>query len=160
MKIWIAGFGNIVRQDDGVGIILAARIAEWLKSKSGNTVKLSLEHQILPELVDELSDVDLAIFVDADISQHENGWNIAEICPSSRIDGFNIHSMGPAWLLQLSAQLGIPPKKALTLSVSGNSFDFSDNITQVCEIRMCAAEKAFHEWFAATCEKSNGRYLQ
>jgi len=148
LKIWIAGFGNIDRQDDGVGIILASRIAEWLRGKSGNEVKLSLEHQLLPELAEELDDVDLAIFVDADIRQHESGWNIAELCPSSRIDGFNIHSMSPAWLLELAGQLGTSPKRALTLSVSGNSFDFSEHITKTCETRMCAAEKAFHEWFA------------
>jgi len=148
LKIWIAGFGNIDRQDDGVGITLAAHIAEWLKGKGENDIQLSLEHQLLPELAEELRDVDLAIFVDADMQQHENGWNIAEVTPSSQVDGFNIHSMGPAWLLQLAEQLGTAPKRALTLSVSGSSFDFSDCITSECEMRMNMAEKAFHEWFS------------
>jgi hydrogenase maturation protease len=151
LKIWIAGFGNIDRQDDGVGIILASRITEWVKSKGEFDVKLSLEHQLLPELAEELKDVDLAIFVDADMQQYENGWRIAELCPSSRIEGFNIHSMSPAWLLQLSEQLRTPPKRALTLSVSGNSFDFSNCLTSECEARMYAAEKAFQEWFASFC---------
>ena len=153
MKIWIAGFGNIDRQDDGVGIILASRIAEWLKCKSENYVKLSLEHQLLPELAEELHDIDLAVFVDADLRQHENGWNIEELCPSSCIDGFNIHSLSPAWLLELAGHLGTTPKRALALSVSGSSFDFSDQITQECETRMDAAEKAFHEWFSTAYEK-------
>ena len=148
MKIWIAGFGNIDRQDDGVGIILASRIAEWLKGKGGNDVQLSLEHQLLPELAEELRDADLAIFVDADMQQHENGWSITETSPNSKIDGFNIHSMSPAWLLQLAEQLGTLPKKALTLGVSGSSFDFSNSITPECEMRMNMAEKAFHEWFS------------
>ena len=147
MKIWVAGFGNADRQDDGAGIILASRIVEWLKGRHGNDVKLSLEHQLLPELAEELAGTELAIFVDADMRQHENGWNIAEVLPSPRIEGFNIHSMGPAWLLKLSAQLGAPPKMALTLSVSGSSFDFSDRVTAECEARICAAERAFHEWF-------------
>jgi hydrogenase maturation protease len=147
LRIWIAGFGNIDRQDDGVGIVLASRIAEWLKSKSGNDVKLSLEHQLLPELAEELEGIDIAIFVDADMQQHENGWSIAELCSSSRLDGFNIHSMGPAWLLQLSVQLGTPPRRALSLSVSGRSFDFSNCLTPECEAHMYAAEKAFYEWY-------------
>ena len=147
MKIWIAGFGNIDRQDDGSGIILASRIGRWLESKNGVDVKLSLEHQLLPEMAEELNNVDLAIFVDADMQQHENGWSIAEVSPSPDIEGLNIHSMGPAWLLHLSKQLGTQPKRALTLSVSGDSFDFSDHLTPACEERVCAAEKAFHEWF-------------
>jgi len=147
MKVWIAGFGNIDRQDDGAGIILASRIAEWLQGKHENDVKLSLEHQLLPELAEELNNVDLAIFVDADMRQHENGWNIAEADPSPRIDGLNIHSMGPAWLLHLARQLGTTPKRALTLSVSGSSFDFSDRVTSECEARINAAEKAFQEWY-------------
>jgi len=145
LKIWIAGFGNIDRQDDGVGIVLASRIAEWLKGK--HEVKLSIEHQLLPELAEELDGIDLAIFVDADMQQHEHGWNIAEVYSSPNIEGLNIHSMGPAWLLQLSEQLGTPPKRALTLSVSGNSFDFSNCMTPECEMRMLAAEKAFRKWF-------------
>ena len=149
MKIWIAGFGNIDRQDDGVGIVLASRIAEWVNTKGKFDVILSLEHQLLPELAEELRDVDLAIFVDADMRQYGSGWSIAELCPSSRVEGFNIHSMSPAWLLQLSEQLGTPPKRALTLSVSGDSFDFSDCLTSECQARMYAAEKAFQEWFAS-----------
>ena len=152
MKIWIAGFGNIDRQDDGVGIILASRVAEWLKNKPENDVKLSLSHQLLPELAEELEGIDLAIFVDADMQQHENGWNIADAFPSPQVDGLNIHSMGPAWLLQLAEQLGTSPDCALTLSVSGSSFDFSDRLTPECEARMYAAEKAFHEWHSTNAE--------
>jgi hypothetical protein len=81
------------------------------------------------------------------MQQHENGWNIAEVLPCPNIEGLNIHSMGPAWLLQLSELLGTPPKRALSLSVSGNSFDFSNCMTPECEARMYAAEKAFQEWF-------------
>ena len=147
MRIWIAGFGNIDRQDDGVGIVLAARIAEWLNNKHGNDIKLSLEHQLLPELAEELKGIDLAIFVDADMQQYENGWNIAEVRSSPNIEGLNMHSMGPAWLLQLSEQLGTPPRHALSLSVSGVGFDFSNCMTPECEKRMQACEKAFYEWF-------------
>ena len=150
MKIWIAGFGNIDRQDDGAGIILASRVAEWLKNKHENDVKLSLEHQLLPELAEELDGVDLAIFADADMRQHENGWNIAEALPSPNVEGLNIHSMGPAWLLHLSEQLGTKPKRAVALSVSGLRFDFADRLTPECEARVTGAEKAFYEWFEKT----------
>ena len=147
MRIWIAGFGNIDRQDDGVGIVLASRIAEWLKNRHDNDVKLSLEHQLLPELAEELEGIDLAIFVDADLQQYENGWNIAEVRSSPNIEGLNMHSMGPAWLLQLSEQLGTPPGRALTVSVSGVSFDFSNCMTPECTARMYEAEKAFRKWY-------------
>ena len=146
MKIWIAGFGNEHREDDSAGVILAGRIRNFLACSSGTEVFLCLEHQLLPELADEL-DVDLAIFCDADAALHEEGFSIREISPNPYLSGFNIHSMGAQWLLALAEQLGISPVKALLITVSGDSFDFSETPTHICLERIDRAEEAFKAYW-------------
>ena len=148
MKIWIAGFGNEHREDDAAGVILAGRIRDFLACSSGAEVSLCLEHQLLPELADELN-VDLAIFCDADAAIYESGFSIREISPNQRLSGFNIHSMGPEWLLALAEQLGTSPwpAKALLITVSGERFDFSDTPTPVCLKRIDMAEEAFKAYW-------------
>lgn len=147
MKLWIAGFGNIDREDDGAGIVLSLRIAEWLKGL-GHDIDLSIEHQLLPELVYELEGRDLAIFVDADMQPHENGFSIRAVSPSPKIDGLNIHSMGPEWLLELAEKMQLSPKNAVLVSVSGESFNFSNGLTKECLSRIDGAEREFRKWFS------------
>lgn len=146
MKVWIAGFGNIDREDDGAGIVLALRLADWLGKE--HDVSLSLEHQLLPELVYEIDGADMAIFVDADMRRHECGFSIRPISPSPQIEGLNIHSMGPGWLLELAQTMKLSPARALLVSVSGESFNFSNELTPECKIRLDAAEKSFKKYFS------------
>jgi hydrogenase maturation protease len=143
MKIWVAGFGNENREDDAAGTILAGRIHKFLEAEPDLDVVLCLEHQLLPELVEELEGVDLAVFCDADAVLHPEGFSLREARPNSRLDGFNIHSMGPEWLLALAEQMGTPPGKALLLTISGERFNFSETPTAVCAERIDRAEKAF-----------------
>jgi hydrogenase maturation protease len=147
MKIRVAGFGNEHREDDAAGVILASRIYEFLSGEPGVEVALCLEHQLLPELVDELDGVDLALFCDADTVLHEGGFSIREARPNPQLEGFNIHSMGPEWLLALAGQLGTPPRKALLITVSGDRFDFSETPTDGCMQRVKRAEEAFEEYW-------------
>ena len=146
MKIWVAGFGNEHREDDAAGVILAERIHKYLASLPGVEVSLCLERQLLPELAEEL-DVDLAIFCDADTVLHEGGFSLGAIAPNPCLNGFNIHSMGPEWLLALAEQAATPPMSALLLTVSGESFDFSQTPTTACQRRIEKAEEAFRSYW-------------
>ena len=146
VKVWVAGFGNEHREDDAAGVILAGRIRDFLTRASDAEIFLCLEHQLLPEQAEGLG-VDLAVFCDADAELHENGFSIREILPNPKLSGFNIHSMGPEWLLALAGRLGTPPKKALLVTVSGERFDFSEDLTPTCQERLGRAEKAFEEYW-------------
>ena len=143
----MAGFGNEYREDDAAGLILARKIYSFLDGCAEVKAFLYLEQQLLPELADEL-DVDAAIFCDADTRVYEDGFSIREAFPNPRLNGFNIHSMGPEWLLALAYQVGRGPKKAILVTVSGERFDFSDTPTQACLERVERAEKAFRDYWA------------
>ncbi len=147
MKILVCGYGNPYRMDDGVGHHLAPLLAEWLDGK-GQEAKLPLEHQLLPEMADELARYDLAVFVDARVpSEEEKKVLVSEIVPDSGLDGLNIHSVGPEWILSLAESLGTSPPPAVLVSVEGESFDFGLECTPRCEERMRQAEQTFHRWF-------------
>lgn len=157
MKVWVAGFGNESRQDDGAGIILAQRIRNFLKPIPWVEVSLCLEHQLLPELAEEMADKDWAIFCDADTALYDQGFSIRPLCADPQLEGFNIHSMGPAWLLSLAQTLGTAPKQALLITLSGDTFDFSDELTEICKLRLDKAEKAFQNyWTDLTLRKNHG----
>jgi hydrogenase maturation protease len=147
MKVWVAGFGNEYREDDGAGILLANRIYEFLAGRADLEVSLCLEHQPLPELAEEL-DVDLAVFCDADAVLWEEGFSLREIFPSPRMEGLNMHSMGPEWLLDLAERTAKAPRRSLLLTVSGERFDFSGTPTPLCLERVRRAEAAFKEFWA------------
>jgi hydrogenase maturation protease len=151
MKVWVAGFGNEYREDDAIGLLLAGRVHRFLSGEPGVEVALRLEHQLLPELADELGDADAAVFCDASVGDAPPGFSIREILPDPRLGGFNIHSMGPEWLLALAERVGNwrpgPGKTALLVTVSGERFDFSDTPTPVCMERAERAEQAFRRWW-------------
>ena len=150
MKILVCGYGNPFRTDDGVGHILAEDLAKELGER-GEETELSLEHQLLPELAEDFSRFDLLIFCDARVPSNDGGdveeYRIDEIAPDPHLEGLNIHSIGPGWLLSLAQSLGrgVPP--SVLISVEGESFDFGDEITPLCRERMERAETAFLKWF-------------
>ena len=146
MKVWVAGFGNEYREDDAAGVILAGKIHAYLTSRDGVEASLCLEHQLLPELAEELN-VDVAIFCDADARFYEEGFSIREMSPDPRLHGFNIHSMGPEWLLDLANQVGRRPRKAILITVSGERFDFSATPSPACQTRIERAENAFRDYW-------------
>ena len=150
MKILVCGYGNPFRTDDGVGHILAEDL-ERVLGERGEETELSLEHQLLPELAEDFSRFDLLIFCDARVPSDDGGdvegYRIEEIAPDPHLEGLNIHSVGPGWLLALAQSLGkgVPP--SVLISVEGESFDFGDEITPLCRERMERAETAFLKWF-------------
>ncbi|MCF4152476.1 hydrogenase maturation protease [Dethiosulfovibrio sp. F2B] len=147
MRVLLVGYGNEFRQDDRVGHVLAPRIAEWLGGQGVDT-ELWLGAQLLPELADDMTSVDLAVFVDASTVELPGGFSFDEIVPDPSLEGLNIHSMGPSWLLSLMDDLGYRKPKTLLISVTGVSFDFSDDITDECAGFVDSAEAAFKEWWA------------
>ena len=148
MKILVCGYGNPFRTDDGAGHVLAPLLADRLEA-FGEEVALRLEHQLLPEMAEDFSAFDLLIFADARVpgTAPEEGFLLEEILPDPLLEGLNIHSVGPEWVLALAAQIGgsVPP--SLLVSVEGKSFDFGEEPTSICKARIEKAVLAFEEWF-------------
>jgi hydrogenase maturation protease len=148
VKILVCGYGNPYRTDDGVGHHLAPLLAQWLGS-IGQDAGLYLDHQLLPELAEDLRGYDLAVFVDARVpSGAEEGFHVSDVHPERELEGLNMHSVGPEWILHLVDALGAPVPPSVLVSVDGESFDFGDELTPCCRTRMDRAADSFRRWFS------------
>lgn len=146
MKVLVLGYGNPYRGDDGLGPLLAERVAQWLVSL-GEAAELWVGQQLLPELAEELVNHDVAIFCDASAVPLEDGFLLEELDISSDPEGLTLHSVSPQWLLGLAQSLAGRMPKACLLSVEGESFDFREGLTPRCEERAKAALQRFQIWW-------------
>lgn len=143
MRVLVLGYGNTSRQDDGAGHVLARLVVRAVR-KYGDEAALWRGHQLVPEAVLEAGNADVAIFCDASLVVHEKGFALERVGHSSLVgDGLNMHTFGPGSVLALAENVtGVSPEGWL-LSVSGDSFDFSDRLTPACKDRVRTAYREF-----------------
>jgi len=147
MRVLVLGYGNPSRQDDGAGHVLAWLVARAIR-KYGDEAVLWRGHQLLPEAVLEAEDIDVAVFCDASLLSYDEGYALEKVEPSkSGADGLNIHTFGPGSVLAFAAEIPGRVPDGLMLSVSGDSFDFSDRLTPTCKERVRKACRSFGEFW-------------
>jgi hydrogenase maturation protease len=123
-RVVVAGYGNPLRGDDGVGW----RVAEAVAEKWGERVCVLMGQQPTPEWAPELAAADLAFLVDA---THEAvpGLCVRRLEPivgGQLLDG---HTLGPEQLLGLAEALyGHVPESYLLLLPAEN-LDFGERLS-------------------------------
>jgi hydrogenase maturation protease len=119
-RVIVLACGNSLRGDDGVGLC----VAEELRGELGDSqAEISCSHQWTPELSEEISKMDVAVFVDASATLRPGQVQVRSITPSSEKVGATTHSMDPERLLALAQSLyGRAPEKAFLLTIGGESF--------------------------------------
>lgn len=124
-SVLILGYGNTLRGDDGIGW----RAAEMLSASDlGEGVEVRALHQLAPELADCLVTVRRVLFVDA-----TRRGEVGEVCyrrvePDAGDAGFT-HQVTPSTLLALTRQLHCSAPEAFEVSLCGESFDLSDDLS-------------------------------
>ena len=93
--------GNPLRGDDAVGPTAADIVSSW----EAPGVKVLTVHQLVPELIDEMQQVQRVLFIDAATNAHDGPFQSAVVEPkkSSRFFG---HYETAANLLALRHELG------------------------------------------------------
>ena len=143
LKVWVAGLGSEYRGDGAAGIILAGHIHRFLAGEPG--VEASLFFELFPAFPapPEKDCVDLIVLCDADSVSRGEGFDVSEFSFDPRNPGgIYAYSAGAEWFLAL-AKRGTTAGKALLFTVSGDSFDFSENPTPACAERIKNAEEKF-----------------
>jgi hydrogenase maturation protease len=98
-ELLVIGYGNELRGDDGVGPRVARTVAGWQRPG----VRALAVHQLTPELVDELIDVEQVVFVDADAgAEGMVCWRHVHPAGAPARLG---HAGDPGWLLALADAL-------------------------------------------------------
>ena len=122
----IIGYGNPLRGDDGVGWRVVEALAAELPSIEALTA-----HQLTPELADPISQARIVVFVDAAVGDLPGQVHCFPIWPAADRPGS--HETTPAGLLALAAELFGRCPSAHMVTISGESFDVGETLSEGVE---------------------------
>jgi hydrogenase maturation protease len=118
-KIYIYGFGNPGRQDDGLG----PAIIDRLQQDNIAGIITDSNYQLNIEDAHNISGSDIVIFVDASIDAEEP-FSFKKIEASNEIT-FTTHSMPPESVLALSKKIYAKDIEAYILAIRGYRWGFN-----------------------------------
>jgi hydrogenase maturation protease len=121
--ILVIGYGNPLRGDDAIGQKIAQIMAERLQDIQVKTV-----HQLTPELVADISQAQLVIFIDAGIG-NTPGTLTQESVKAEADTGAFTHNVTPDSLLRAAQTLYGKKPSGLLISIAGASFDYSTELS-------------------------------
>jgi hydrogenase maturation protease len=119
--------GNTLRGDDGVG----QRVAEELRQQLGERqTEILCSHQWTPELAENISKAEIAIFVDASATVAPGQVHVRTVAATSERVGPTTHSLNPERLLGLAQSLyGRVPDAAYLLTIGGQAFEPGEKLS-------------------------------
>ncbi len=131
--LWIIGYGNPQRRDDGIGPFVIRRLAESLEGKQG--IRTLALQQLEPELIEELEGVDTLILVDASVRGSGAGVEWKEVEPDLRAAHYLTHQVTPAHFLGLMAAVHRRRPRAWVVCIQGDDFEFGEGLSPQAEAR-------------------------
>lgn len=134
-RVLIVAYGNPLRGDDG----LAWSVADDLEQKlDPSEVAILRRHQLAPELAEDLSRCEVAIFVDAALSdaagQYPGEMRVEEIAEEEPVCAGPVrfsHQLSPRVLVALAAQLYRSRPRAFCATLGGQDFDHGESLSAV-----------------------------
>jgi hydrogenase maturation protease len=135
-QVVVAGYGNPLRGDDGVGW----RVAEAVAQRWGERVRVLMGQQPAPEWAPELAAADVAFIVDA---THEAmpGLRVRRLKPAENGQLPGGHTFGPEHLLALAGALYGHIPESYLLMLPTENFHFGEALSPTTAR---AAERALH----------------
>lgn len=124
-RILIVGYGNPLRTDDGLGWRAAEELALAFAS---DEVQVRTCHQLLPELVDAVSQSDTTLFIDAARDGEPGELRCAPVLPEESALRFT-HQLSPQSILAWSQKLYGRSPRAFLISVSGGCFELGEKLS-------------------------------
>jgi hydrogenase maturation protease len=138
-SIWIVGFGNRHRRDDGIGPYAADRLKARFDAVAG--VQVIALHQLGPELAEEIRTAAKVIFIDAAIGAQSKECSWRKLRPEMELRRL-AHSMTAEALLGLTHLLYKQCPPAWMVSVQGSDFEFGEGLSAAGEAN---AKRAMEE---------------
>ncbi|EAQ74258.1 hypothetical protein WH5701_06491 [Synechococcus sp. WH 5701] len=140
----LIGWGNGLRQDDGVGLLIAERVEGW--SRPGLEV-LAIP-QLTPELASRLAEAARVLFVDAALAAAcpDPGWTLERLPGWSPGPQPLSHHASPSALLQLAGRLYGRTPPAWQLLVRAHSCELGTELTAATAALLPAALAAVGRW--------------
>jgi hydrogenase maturation protease len=137
----VIGYGNRLRSDDSVGVVIAETVESWQIPG----VRALAVPQLVPELIEEIKQAGRVLFADAAVNVSDVPFLVQEVQPkpSNRSLG---HHGDPGDLLAMCSALAGRCPTAWLLTVPGESFDYGEHISATTQKRMNAALMWIQRW--------------
>jgi hydrogenase maturation protease len=132
MDTLILACGNIIRGDDQVGW----RVADALERKSLPGVEVRRVHQLTPELVEALLQVERTVIVDAGVGKRSSFRRV-----KGRAGTALTHHLTAETLVGLAERLYGSVREVYLCTVAGDSFDLSEKMSAAAESRVRRAAR-------------------
>jgi len=126
----IIGFGNPLREDDGLGW----RAAELIERQEGASIDVVKCHQLTPELADLVSRASVVIFLDASVTQEPG--TVATRQVEKTTPAAWSHHLSPDQLIGFSEQVTGPAPRAYVITGGVERMTWSERMSGAAE--MCA----------------------
>lgn len=123
----VVGIGNPLRGDDGVGYVVAGRIAEHRPD-----IEVVMTHQLVPELVASITAARLVVFVDAAAGGTPGDVRCAGV-HAGRSAGGSGHRLTPATLMALALETTGAAPQAWLVTIHASSFDIGSPLSHAVE---------------------------
>ena len=123
MRIFVLGYGNPGRQDDGLGPALA----DAVDGLGLAGVTTDADYQLNIEDAAALAGHDIVLFVDASVDAAAP-FTLTRIAPAPEIT-FTTHTVSPESVLAICDDHFGPPPEAWVLGVRGYSFELAEGLT-------------------------------
>ena len=125
--IVVIGYGNPLRGDDGVGRVIAQRLAE---SDLAQDLQIIITHQLTPELAEPIGRSEGVIFIDAAGDVPVGQFKLAPIVASPvHGRGTFLHHCTPGRVLAIASHLYAREPEAWTISIGGQSWDLIETLS-------------------------------
>jgi hydrogenase maturation protease len=129
--ILVIGYGNTMRGDDGLGVVAAERVAELLPD-----VMVLTSHQLVPEMVEQISRSALVVFVDASAELPPGAIAVRTLDPDDRTSSTITHFLEPATLLLMARELfGVVPV-AYWVMMGSAEFELGEHLSPAVNAAM------------------------
>ena len=132
MRTVIIGYGNPLRSDDALGWRVTERLRELV---SDPDVEILTHHQLTPELMETLSHVDRAIFVDA-AAEGVPGEIMERTVEAGPAAASFTHNSSPEALLAGAQALYGHAPRAVLFSVPGADFSLGEQLSPPVSARL------------------------
>jgi len=124
----ILACGNTLREDDGIGPLLA----QWAEERwrDDPRVRVICDAQWTPEMAEEVAASETVVFVDASLEQTPGQIMLRELSPASLRPGLVTHHLGAAELLSVAKDLyGMQPHRACLMTIGAGSIELGEGLS-------------------------------
>jgi hydrogenase maturation protease len=123
-SVYVYGFGNPGRQDDGLGPM----VIDKLENENIEGITTDSNYQLNIEDADNIAGSDFVIFVDASIDADEP-FSFRKIEPSAEIT-FTTHSMSPESVIALCGDIHGRIPDSYVLAIRGYEWDMCEGLSE------------------------------